>query len=107
MPRVEKKVFCAAIAWSLHATARPLDFFPACSGCRSEVVDGIICLEIFEKSVRTAFGEPLARSFAKKMVLAPKSYFFLFGIDFEAPFLSVFGRNLLILCFISSCTQSR
>ena len=31
-----------------------------------------MCLEIFQKSIWTASGEPLARSFDKKMVLAPK-----------------------------------
>ena len=50
-----------------------------------------MCLEIFEKSVRTAFGEPLARSFAKKMVLVPNSTFSFLTKKIEGPFWSVFG----------------
>ena len=42
------------------------------------MVDGIIELRIFEKSTWTACGEPLARSFAKKIVFTPESYFFSF-----------------------------
>ena len=88
---MEIKVFCPAIAWSLHATVRPLNFFAACSGCKNEVVDGFICLEIFKKSIWTASGEPLARSFDKKMVLAPKPTISFLTTIFEGPFWSVFG----------------
>ena len=91
MPRDKSKVFLSSIAWSLHVTARPPNFFPACSGCQNKAVGGFICLEIFQKSIWTASGEPLARSFAKKMVFNRNPTFPFFGIDFEAPFWSVFG----------------
>ena len=72
MPCTEKKVSSVFFCHGLHVLPCPNNFSPACLGCKNEVVDGFMCLEIFEKSVRTAFGEPLARSFAQKMVLAPK-----------------------------------
>ena len=50
-----------------------------------------MCLEIFEKSIWTASGEPLARSFDKKMVLAPKPTISFLTTNFEGPFWSVFG----------------
>ena len=65
-PVPKKKVPPRVFHWALHAVACPTSFFPACFGCKKEVVDGIICLWIFEKSIWTAFGAPLARSFAKK-----------------------------------------
>ena len=50
-----------------------------------------MCLEIFEKSIWTASGEPLARSFDKKMVLAPKPTISFLNTKIEGPFWSVFG----------------
>ena len=53
------------------------------------MVDGFTCLEIFEKSVRTAFGEPLARSFAKKIDFVSKSTFPFSHQKSEGPIWSV------------------
>ena len=50
-----------------------------------------MCFEIFQKSIWTASGEPLARSFDKKMVLAPKPTVPFLTTIFEGPFWSVFG----------------
>ena len=50
-----------------------------------------MCLEIFQKSIWTASGEPLARSFDKKMVLAPKPTISFWTTIFEGPFWGVFG----------------
>ena len=50
-----------------------------------------MCLEIFEKSIWTASGEPLARSFDKKMVLAPKPTISFLTTKIGGPFWSVFG----------------
>ena len=50
-----------------------------------------MCLEIFQKSIWTASGEPLARSFDKKMVLAPKPTISFLTKKLEGPFWGVFG----------------
>ena len=91
MPRTEFRENSGVTSGQLHALPLPNNFFPACFGCKNEVVDGLMCLEIFEKSIWTASGEPLARSFAKKMVFNRNPTFSFFGIIFEAPFWSVFG----------------
>ena len=91
MPCTEKKVFYAFYAWALHALPCPYNFFPACLGCQNKAVGGFMCLEIFQKSIWTASGEPLARSFDKKMVLAPKPTISFLTTIFEGPFWSVFG----------------
>ena len=56
----------------LQVAPPPNNFSRACLGCKNKAVGGFMCLEIFQKSIWTASGEPLARSFDKKMVLAPK-----------------------------------
>ena len=91
MPCTEKKVSSVVFCLGLHVLPCPTNFSPACSGCKNEVVDGFMCLEIFEKSIWTASGEPLARSFDKKMVLAPKPTISFLTTIFEGPFWSVFG----------------
>ena len=91
MPCTEKKVSSVFFCHGLHVLPCPNNFSPACLGCKNEVVDGFMCLEIFEKSIWTASGEPLARSFDKKMVLAPKPTVSLLDTIFEGPFWSVFG----------------
>ena len=91
MPRAEKKVFGRGCAWLSPATAGPPNFFSACSGCQNKAVGGFMCLEIFQKSIWTASGEPLARSFDKKMVLAPKPTIPFLTTKIEGPFWSVFG----------------
>mgnify|MGYP001185385833 CR=1 FL=1 len=73
-----KKVSSGFFCQGLHVLPCPNNFSPACFGCKNEVVDGFMCLEIFEKSIWTASGEPLARSFDKKMVFLPKPYYFIF-----------------------------
>ena len=65
------------------------------------MVDGIVWLEIFEKSVWTASGEPLARSFAKKIVFTPESYFLIFPPKNRRSDFGRFTSNLHISCFIS------
>ena len=91
MPCTEKKVSSGFFCQGLHVLPLPTNFSPACLGCQNKVVDGFMCLEIFEKSIWTASGEPLARSFDKKMVLAPKPTVSLLDTIFEGPFWSVFG----------------
>ena len=91
MPRTKKKVFCGVTAPLLHALPLPNNFFSACLGCKNKAVGGFMCLEIFEKSIRTASGEPLARSFDKKMVLAPKPTISFLTTNIEGPFWSFFG----------------
>ena len=91
MPCTEKKVSSGFFCQGLHVLPCPNNFSPACLGCKNEVVDGFMCLEIFEKSIWTASGEPLARSFDKKMVLAPKPTIPFLTTIFEGPFWSVFG----------------
>ena len=91
MPCTEKKVNCGFFSGHLHALPPPNNFSPACLGCKNEVVDGFMCLEIFEKSIWTASGEPLAHFFDKKMVLAPKPAICFLTTIFEGPFWSVFG----------------
>ncbi len=91
MPCTEKKVSCVEIEGQLHALPLPNNFFPACLGCKNKAVGGFMCLEIFQKSIWTASGEPLARSFDKKMVLALKPTISFLTTIFEGPFWSVFG----------------
>ena len=91
MPCTEFRENCSVIIRQLHVLPCPNNFFPACFGCKNEVVDGFMCLEIFEKSIWTASGEPFARSFDKKMVLAPKPTIPFLTTIFEGPFWSVFG----------------
>ena len=93
MPRTEFRENSGVTSGQLHAAALPNNFFPACFGCKNEVVDGLMCLEIFEKSIWMASGEPLARSFDKKMVLAPKPTISFLTTIFEGPFWSVFWRG--------------
>ena len=95
MPCTEKKVSSGFFCQGLHVLPLPTNFSRACLGCQNKVVDGFMCLEIFEKSIWTASGEPLARSFDKKMVLAPKPTISFLTTIFEGPFWSVFGRGRL------------
>ena len=83
------KFFMESFSGHLHALPLPYNFFPACFGCKNKVLDGIMCLEIFQNSFWTTFGEPLARFFAKKMVFTPKSYFSTFYQKIEGPFLEL------------------
>ena len=93
MPRTEKKVFGGVTLGQLHALPCPYNSFPACLGCQNKAVGGFICLEIFQKSIWTASGEPLARSFDKKMVLAPKPTISFLTKNIEGPFLECFWRG--------------
>ena len=68
MPCTVSKSFCGVISGQLHAAPPPDNFPRACLGCKNKAVGGFMCLEIFQKSIWTASGEPLARSFDKKMV---------------------------------------
>ena len=91
MPCTEFREICVFFSGHLHALPLPNNFFPACLGCQNKAVGGFMCLEIFQKSIWTASGEPLARSFDKKMVLAPKPTIPFLTTIFEGPFWSVFG----------------
>ena len=76
-PVPKNKVFYPVYLRKFNALPPPYNFFAAYLGCINKVVDGIMCLEIFQNSFWTASGEPLARSFAEKIV-TPKSYFSFF-----------------------------
>ena len=91
MPCTKFRGTCVFFSGNLHALPCPYNFFPACLGCKNKAVGGIMCLEIFQKSIWTASGEPLARSFDKKMVLAPKPTIPFLTTILEGPFWSVFG----------------
>ena len=91
MPCTKFREICVFLPGHLHALPSPNNFFPACSGCRNKAVGGFMCLQIFQKSIWTASGKPLARSFDKKMVLAPKPTVSLLDTIFEGPFCSVSG----------------
>ena len=93
MPCTEKKVSSVFFCLGLHVLPLPTNFSPACFGCQNKVVDGFMCLEIFEKSIWTASGEPLARSFDKKMVLAPKPTISFFDHNFRRSILECFWRG--------------
>ena len=94
MPCTVSKSFCVGLEGQLHALPLPNNFFPACLGCKNKAVDGFMCLEIFEKSIWTASGEPLARSFDKKMVLAPKSTISFFSTISKVHFGVFWGGGL-------------
>ena len=91
MPCTVFRENCGVISGQLQVAPPPNNFSRACLGCKNKAVGGFMCLEIFQKSIWTASGEPLARSFDKKMVLAPKPTVSLLGTIFEGPFWSVFG----------------
>ena len=93
MPCTVSKSFCVGLEGQLHALPLPNNFFPACLGCKNKAVGGFMCLQIFQKSIWTASGEPLARSFDKKMVLAPKPTVSFLTTNFEGQFLECFRRG--------------
>ena len=91
MPCTEKKVFSLLFFRALHAVPCPNNFSSVCFGCKNEVVDGMMCLGIFQNSFLTASGEPVAHPFDKKMVFILKSYFFICSQKIEGPFWTDLG----------------